>query len=459
MKKIKFILLSLVMILITSFTHSSNISAEKEKYENSFPQGSQYERGEYDSRAHQPLAYNWSNNSPYNGTDVNNIRWKYRITGMNSFLGQPVIGNDGTIYAGNMNHKLYALNPDGSLKWEYTSQESNIKSPASIGANNTIYFSAGPLYALNSDGSLKWKSQNKGFYQTPAIGKDGTIYVYSTNGSSLEAYNPDGSLKWKSNSMLGRSPLYSTGNLIAADGTIYTITGSYLYAHKNNGEEKWKLKLPEEIKGNYSIGLSGEIYITLSKKILVVSPSGTIQAEWDLNENLYGTPIISQKDEVIYVGGTKNLFALNKDGSIKWKYPTNNLVTLSPLLDNNGIIYTGVRNDGIHVLNPDGSLKWKVDLSSSQAVFSNNNSLSMDKLGNLYLFAQELEDNNSKSYNTIMSIGKTTDNICPTPTEGNGYIEWLEYKMKNGDLTSEEIQRAQERLAEDLNTLNKLAKK
>ena len=30
--------------------------------------------------------------------------------------------------------------------------------------------------------------------------------------------------------------------------------------------------------------------------------------------------------------------------------------------------------------------------------------------------------------------------------------------MKNGDLTSEEIQRAQERLAEDLNTLNKLAK-
>ena len=133
------------------------------------------------------------------------------------------------------------------------------------------------------------------------------------------------------------------------------------------------------------------------------------------------------------------------------------MVTLSPLLDNNGIIYTGVRNDGIHVLNPDGSLKWKVDLSSSQAVFSNNNSLSMDKLGNLYLFAQELEDNNSKSYNTIMSIGKTTD-ICPTPTEGNGYIEWLEYKMKNGDLTSEEIQRAQERLAEDLNTLNKLAK-
>ena len=59
---------------------------------------------------------------------------------MNSFLGQPVIGNDGTIYAGNT---LYALNPDGSLKWEYTSQESNIKIPSIYWGKNTIYFSAG----------------------------------------------------------------------------------------------------------------------------------------------------------------------------------------------------------------------------------------------------------------------------------------------------------------------------
>ncbi|WP_342761881.1 PQQ-binding-like beta-propeller repeat protein [Bacillus sp. BR3(2024)] len=459
MKKMKFILLGLVIMLTTSFTHSANINAENEKYENLFPQGSQYEQGEYDTRAHQPLAYNWSNNSPYNGTDVNKIRWKYRVTAMDSFQGQPVIGNDGTIYAGNLNHKLYALNPDGSLKWEYLSQESNIKSSASIGANNTIYFSAGRLYALNSDGSLKWKSKNGGFFQTPTIGKEGTVYAYSSDSASLQAYNPDGSLKWKSKSMSGKYSIHSTGSLIAADGTIYTITGNYLYAHKNNGEEKWNLRLGEQVKGGFSLGLNGEIYITLSKKLLVVSPTGTIQAEWSLNENLYGTPVVSQKDGIIYVGGAKNLFALNIDGSIKWKYPTKDYVTLSPLLDNNGTIYTGVRYDGIHVLNPDGTLKWKVDLSSSKVAFSNNNSLTMDKLGNLYLFAHELEANNSKSYNTIMSIGKATENICPAPTEGSGYIEWLEYKMKNGDLTSEEIQRAQERLEKDLDTLNKLANK
>lgn len=103
--------------------------------------------------------------------------------------------------------------------------------------------------------------------------------------------------------------------------------------------------------------------------MLVVSPSGTIQTEWDLNESLYRTPVVSQKDGVMYVDGAKNLFALNINGSIKWKYPTKDLVTLSPLLDNNGTIYIGVKNDGIHVLNPDGTLKWKVDLSSLQAKF------------------------------------------------------------------------------------------
>lgn len=57
----------------------------------------------------------------------------------------------------------------------------------------------------------------------------------------LYALNSEGSLKWKSNSMLGRCTLNSTGNLIAADGTIYTITGIYLYAHKNNNEGKFNI--------------------------------------------------------------------------------------------------------------------------------------------------------------------------------------------------------------------------
>ncbi|WP_400137530.1 hypothetical protein [Bacillus thuringiensis] len=41
--------------------------------------------------------------------------------------------------------------------------------------------------------------------------------------------------------MLGRCTLNSTGNLIAADGTLYTITGIYLYAHKNNNEDEFNI--------------------------------------------------------------------------------------------------------------------------------------------------------------------------------------------------------------------------
>ena len=35
----------------------------------------------------------------------------------------PAIGRDGTIFFGAANGKFYALNPDGSLKWSYTTDK------------------------------------------------------------------------------------------------------------------------------------------------------------------------------------------------------------------------------------------------------------------------------------------------------------------------------------------------
>ena len=55
-------------------------------------------------------------------------------------------------------HNLYALNPDGSLKWQYPTGGGIDSSPA-IGADGAIYVGSGDdnLYSLNPDGSLKWR--------------------------------------------------------------------------------------------------------------------------------------------------------------------------------------------------------------------------------------------------------------------------------------------------------------
>ena len=50
----------------------------------------------------------------------------------------PAIGSDGTIYVGSYDINLYAINPDGSKKWEFDTLAGVVTSPA-IGSDGTIY--------------------------------------------------------------------------------------------------------------------------------------------------------------------------------------------------------------------------------------------------------------------------------------------------------------------------------
>jgi outer membrane protein assembly factor BamB len=89
--------------------------------------------------------------------------------------------SDGTVYVGSGDY-LYALNPDGTLKWRYQTGYEVQSSPA-IASDGTIYVGSGDyLYALNPDGTLKWRHQTGGSVRSPAIASDGTIYVGSDDG-------------------------------------------------------------------------------------------------------------------------------------------------------------------------------------------------------------------------------------------------------------------------------------
>jgi len=99
----------------------------------------------------------------------------------------PVIGYDGTIYIGNSNGFVYALQPDGTV---------------------------GPI----------WTTTNY-INTTPAIGLDGTIYVSSHDGNCY-AFNPDGTtgFVWTVGQEMWASPT------IATNGIIYQNHQGYLYS-------------------------------------------------------------------------------------------------------------------------------------------------------------------------------------------------------------------------------------
>ena len=126
-------------------------------------------------------------------------------------------GHD-VIYVGSFDYCLYALNPDGSLRWKYETGDYIESSPA-IAPDGTIYVGSfdNYLYALNPDGSLKWRYRTDGWvWSSPAVASDGTIYVGSGD-SYLHALNPDGSLRWK----------YETGDYIESSPAIVSLDGIY----------------------------------------------------------------------------------------------------------------------------------------------------------------------------------------------------------------------------------------
>jgi len=124
-------------------------------------------------------------------------------------LGLPWVGIaisiDGTIYFGHYSKKkLYAINPNGSVKWE--AEIDTIFGSPVIGSDGTIYVNSNVyLFAIDNAGNEKWKLRlakagswgSGSTSSSPAIGADGTIFVVSYPDYVLKAINPDGTVKWE----------------------------------------------------------------------------------------------------------------------------------------------------------------------------------------------------------------------------------------------------------------------
>lgn len=89
-----------------------------------------------------------------------------------------------SIYVGSKDGKLYALELSSQVKWSFATKGSGITSDINalaVDSSGTIFVGAAEdnnLYALNPDGTLKWKFDTGSFIQNPiAIGSDGTIYT------------------------------------------------------------------------------------------------------------------------------------------------------------------------------------------------------------------------------------------------------------------------------------------
>lgn len=367
---------------------------------------SQYPKAMYDNQN--------TGQSPYVGPQNNSTQWNYTTGDPDSdILNAPSIGPDGTIYlptgfnnGTNTLANLYALNPDGTRKWNYTIFDGILSdgcynyfvgSPA-ITQDGTIYITGefhdntrtyGMVYAFNPDGTVKWKytlNEGAAVYMTgsPAIGTDGTIYFLSQYLSSdysrwhgkLNALNPDGSEKWNYIVSDGTSGGTTGSPAIAPDGTIYFVyqfystTTSNLYAMNPDGTKKWNYLVNENFSKHPVVASDGTIYVTSSNHLYAFNSIGSIKWNYSPSNGFLESPPSVAKDGTIYVGGSIDadngyqgiLYAIDPLGNLKWSFNTVYDVTSGAVIGADGTIYFGDGGgaDTFHALNPDGTIKWSL---------------------------------------------------------------------------------------------------
>jgi len=270
-------------------------------------------------------------------------KWSYPLSASHA-VGQsaPAIGSDGTIYVGA--DGIYALNPDGTLKWSYYPSGydyiSFVHSSPAIASDGTIIVGANgdfmelpdpgraALFAINPDGTLKWRYLLEGadfVFSSPAINSEGTIYIggeTSTGGdlSFVFAINPDGTLKWKYEISGGR-PVRSSP-AVDIYGTIYVATKASgtaeaeLLVLNPDGTLKWSYTVGQaDIYCSPAIGENGLIYFGAENGIFyALNQDGTENWKYSTNNGINWTSPAIDIDGTIYIGNSDGyLFAINSN--------------------------------------------------------------------------------------------------------------------------------------------------
>ena len=214
-------------------------SAEDGRYRALRPDGSEKWSLNFQASAAPALGTNgWvyvaSQGGPLYAVTNGSIVWQKEMGG--TFRCSPVLGSDGTVYAGGNQRWLRAFKPNGQELWGRHFEASVIGLALDA---DTIYAAVGRwLVAVTRTNTLRWTYDSGGgvLSGSPVLAADGTVYVNSTQGF-LHAVRPDGTRRWRFQTV---GIPYSTP-AISSDGTLYFGTDErVLHGVGPDGVERWR---------------------------------------------------------------------------------------------------------------------------------------------------------------------------------------------------------------------------
>lgn len=296
------------------------------------------------------------------------VVWRFHPTAASSLHATPALSADSsTLYlafsAGGAGGSqpaatLYALNtassgPSPQVNWSADLGATRVMASPTVGPDGTVYIgtAGGQLFAVAPNGSVKWSAMTgSAIKSAPALASDGTVYMPSSDGK-LYAVSAQGQSKWAFDfgEHLGPTPL-ATSTATAPGGAGGGSNGI------GSGASP-------------TIGTDGTIFIGANNSnMYAVAPDGTMKWLFEAQRELAGiwtTPALSVDGRTIYFGGNAGgIYALNTaDGSKRWQVPIYGSIYASSLLDKNGLLFTGTTIEQLNAIDSStGEPLWELDI-------------------------------------------------------------------------------------------------
>lgn len=296
----------------------------------------------------------------HNATGDGTQNWVYLTGG--DIESSPALAADGTIYFGSRDGHLYALHPNGTLRWRFPTG-GKVYSPA-LGGDGTIYVGSedGNLYAVHPDGYEIWRYATGGEVATrPAVSATGNIYFGSDDGF-FYALTSGGALLWSYNDGF---PIRSSPALSSSGGTVYFGSDQgVFYAFSAAGGTLIGLTAPapaNAFRSSPAVGPGGRVYVGNDNGRIYALNSAASTVLWSVATGgaVHSSPAVGPNG-VVYVGSDNGrLYALDAaTGSERWNYQAGGAIRSPVALDADNHVYFGSDDNRVHALYADGSVKW-----------------------------------------------------------------------------------------------------
>jgi outer membrane protein assembly factor BamB len=292
--------------------------------------------------------------------------WSY-MTG-DAVVSSPVIGADGEVVFGSRDATLYALHPDGSLKWTNTSAQDWIETAPVIADDGTVYIGSWDqhIYAIDgSNGALKWSFATGSIISCPvALAAGGSTVVAASEDGLLYGLNTSGELQWFY-AAAEWFDAYRAGPVVGLDGTTVFAgneSGQLHAVDGRNGQWLWTFSVPDidppvngasvALLAAPAIGDDGTIYLPcMNGKLYAVTSAGELLWSFAATDGLSSSPVIAADGTIIFAGRDGYLYFVDGNGFQVGEQFIGDVFYSSPALDAAGNVvvagYSGSSASGI----------------------------------------------------------------------------------------------------------------